>query len=96
MLFARRPEEPARTRPAGIDERQNGNCDDTAAVEIGFKAIKAELIWRRPWQTRLQAETANFQYIKGFHNPRHRHLALRGKALGPSSAKRPERVLGTA
>lgn len=27
-----------------------GNCYDTAAVEIFFKTIKAELIWRRSWK----------------------------------------------
>ena len=35
-----------------------GNCYDNAAVETFFKSIKAELIWRRPWETRRQAETA--------------------------------------
>ncbi len=45
-----------------------------------FKTIKAELIWRRPWGTRRQAETAIFQYINGFHNPRRRHSALGGKS----------------
>ena len=34
-----------------------------AAVETFFKTIKAELIWRRTWETRRQAETAIFQYI---------------------------------
>ncbi|MTJ04785.1 MAG: IS3 family transposase [Sediminimonas qiaohouensis] len=41
-----------------------------AAVETFFKTIKAELIWRRPWVTRRQAEMANFEYINGFYNPR--------------------------
>ena len=40
-----------------------GNCYDNAAVETFFKTIKAELIWRRSWETRRQAETAIFQYI---------------------------------
>ena len=45
-----------------------------------FKTIKAELIWRRPWETRRQAEAAIFQYINGFYNPRRRHSALGGKS----------------
>ena len=45
-----------------------------------FKTIKAELIWRRPWDTRRQTETAIFQYINGFYNPRRRHSALGGKS----------------
>ncbi|WP_353428793.1 IS3 family transposase [Paracoccus denitrificans] len=57
-----------------------GNCYDNAAVETFFKTIKAELIWRRTWETRRKAETAIFQYINGFYNPRRRHSALGGKS----------------
>ena len=35
-----------------------GNCYDNAAVETFFKTIKAEMIWRRSWETRRQAKTA--------------------------------------
>jgi putative transposase len=57
-----------------------GNCHDTGAVETFFKTITAELIWRRSWETRRQAETAIFQYINGFYNPRRRHSGLGGKS----------------
>ena len=69
-----------------------GNCYDRAmgaigsspmaraAVETFFKTNKAELIWRRSWETRRQAVTAIFQYINGFYNPRRRHSALGGKS----------------
>ncbi len=57
-----------------------GNCYDNAIVETFFKTIKAELIWRRTWQTRRQAEIAIFQYINGFYNPRRRHSTLGGKS----------------
>ena len=57
-----------------------GNCYDNAAVETFFKTIKAELIWRHTWETRRKAETAIFQYINGFYNPRRRHSALGGKS----------------
>ena len=57
-----------------------GNCHDNAAVETFFKTIRAELIWRRTWETRPHAETAIFQYINGFYNPRRRHSALGGKS----------------
>ena len=57
-----------------------GNCYDNAAVETFFKTIKAELIWRRTWEARRQAETAIFQYINGFYNPRRRHSTLGGKS----------------
>ncbi|MBL4929443.1 IS3 family transposase [Fuscibacter oryzae] len=57
-----------------------GNCYVNAAAETFFKTIKAELIWRRTWETRRQAETAIFQYINGFYNPRRRRSALGGKS----------------
>jgi transposase InsO family protein len=57
-----------------------GNCYDNAAVEAFFKTIKAELIWRRSWETRRQAEITTFQYINGFYNPRRRHSALGWKS----------------
>lgn len=43
-----------------------GNCYDNAAVETFFKTIKAELIWRRSWETRQQAGMAIFESINGF------------------------------
>jgi putative transposase len=49
---------------------------DNAVMEIFFKTIKAELIWRHSWQTRRAAEIAIFQYINGFYNPRRKHSAL--------------------
>ena len=57
-----------------------GICHDNAIVETFFKTIKAELLWRRTWETRRQAETSIFQYINGFYNPRRRHSALGGKS----------------
>jgi len=57
-----------------------GNCYDNAIVETFFKTMKAELLWRRTWDTRRQAETTIFQYINGFYNTRRRHSALGGKS----------------
>ena len=73
-----------------------GNCYDNAAVETFFKTIKAELIWRRSWETRRQAETAIFQYINGFYNPRRRHSALGGKSPLAFERQVPKRALGAA
>ena len=55
-----------------------GNCYDNAALETFFKSLKAEVLWRQNWPTRRQAETAIFQYINGFYNPRRRHSYLGG------------------
>ncbi|MEO3480740.1 IS3 family transposase, partial [Phaeobacter sp. CAU 1743] len=62
------------------DTPGKGNCYDNAAVETFFKTIKAELIWRHPWETRRKAEMAIFEYINGFYNPRRRHSALGWKS----------------
>jgi putative transposase len=63
-----------------------GNCYDNAVVETFFKTIKAELVWRRTWETRSQAEPIISQNINGFYNPRRRHSALGGK--GPRAFER--------
>jgi transposase InsO family protein len=57
-----------------------GNCYDNAAVETFFKSLKAELVWRRNWQTRREVEVALFEYINGFYNPRRKHSALGWKS----------------
>jgi len=49
-------------------------------VETFSKSIKPELIWRKRWDTRRQAEGAIFQYIDGFYKPRRRHSSLAGKS----------------
>jgi putative transposase len=59
-----------------VSMSRKGNCWDNAVSEAFFKTLKAELIWRQPWQTRRQAEAAIFQYINGFYNPRRRHSVL--------------------
>jgi putative transposase len=57
-----------------------GNCDINAVVETFFKTTQAELVWRRNWETRRQAETSIFQYINGVYNPRRGHSALGGNS----------------
>ena len=53
-----------------------GNCYDNVMVEIVFKTLKAELIWRTIFLSRSGAEIAIGYYIDGFSNPRRRHSAL--------------------
>ena len=53
-----------------------GNCYDNATVEIVFRTIKAELVWRTIYKTRIQAQTQIGDYIDAFYNPRRRHSAL--------------------
>ena len=51
-----------------------------ATVESFFKSLKAELVWRRNWQTRREVEVALFEYINGFYNPRRKHSAIGWKS----------------
>jgi putative transposase len=53
-----------------------GNCYDNAMVETVFRTIKAELVWRTIYKTRIQAQTQIGDYIDAFYNPRRRHSAL--------------------
>ena len=53
-----------------------GNCWDNAVVESFFASLKTELIYRRRFQTRQDAQTAIFEYIEGFYNQRRRHSTL--------------------
>jgi len=53
-----------------------GNCYDNAPVETFFKTLKAELVWRTRFGTRLEAEISIRNYINNFYNSRRRHSAL--------------------
>ena len=65
---------------AAVLRRENSPLDYFLILLTFFKTIKAELIWRRNWETRRQSETATFQYINGFSNPRRRHSTRGGKS----------------
>lgn len=64
-----------------------GNCYDNAAVEMFFKSLKAERLWRQNWPTRRQVTATIFQYINGFYNSRRRHSYLGGISLPVFEAK---------
>jgi putative transposase len=53
-----------------------GNCWDNAVVESFFASLKTELVYRRQFQRRQEAQTAIFAYIEGFYNRRRRHSTL--------------------
>ena len=52
-----------------------GNCWDNAVVESFFASLETELVYRRQFQSRQEAQTAIFAYIEGFYN-RRRHSTL--------------------
>ena len=55
--------------------RVPGNCFDNAMVETFFKTLKAELVWRTMFHSRIEAAIAIGRYIDGFY-PVRRHSAL--------------------
>ena len=69
-----------RQRGFKVAMRGKGYCYDNSAVESFFKSVKAELVWRRNWQTRREVEVALFECINGFYNPRRKHSALGWKS----------------
>jgi putative transposase len=53
-----------------------GNCWDNAVVESFVASLKTELVYRRQFQNRQEAQTAIFAYIEGCYNRRRRHSTL--------------------
>lgn len=66
-----------RCQQAGIrpSTGRTGTCFDNAITESFFASMECELIDRRTFRTRSEAERAVFAYIEGFYNPRRRHSA---------------------
>jgi putative transposase len=54
---------------------RTGTCFDNAITESFFASLECELIDRRTFRTRSEAERAVFGYIEGFYNTRRRHSA---------------------
>jgi transposase InsO family protein len=55
---------------------RSGNCYDNAYAESFFHSLKVELIHRRRFQTRRQAEEAIRTYIDDWYNPKRLHSGL--------------------
>ena len=55
---------------------RRGNCYDNAAMEAFWSTLKHELVYRRDFRTRAEANTAIFDYIESFYNRVRLHSAL--------------------
>lgn len=55
---------------------RKGNCYDNATMESFWSTLKLELVYRRAFQTRRQAQQAIFDYIETFYNRQRIHSAL--------------------
>ncbi|MBV9049258.1 MAG: IS3 family transposase [Solirubrobacterales bacterium] len=47
-----------------------------AVAETFFATLKKELVNRRSWPSRLELQSAVFEYIEAFYNRRRRHSTL--------------------
>jgi transposase InsO family protein len=55
---------------------RRGNCYDNAAMESFWSTLKFEMIYRRTFITRRQAEGEIFDYIETFYNRKRLHSSL--------------------
>jgi len=55
---------------------RKGNCYDNACIESFWSTLKLEMIYRREFATRRQAQAAIFDYIEIFYNRQRAHSAL--------------------
>lgn len=82
-----------RERAVKVSTGGEGSCNDDSTVESSFKSVKAEVIWRRDWQTRREVDVALLpshglqanhcratEYINGFYSPHRKHSALGWKS----------------
>ena len=53
-----------------------GDCYDNAMAESFFATLESELIARRSFHTRAEANRALFDFIEGWYNPHRRHSSL--------------------
>ena len=65
----------ARLELAGVTASAAGSAYDNAMAESFFGTIKNELIYRRSWPTRREADLAVFDYIHWYNRTR-RHSSL--------------------
>jgi putative transposase len=55
---------------------RQGNGYDNAAMESFWSTLKWELVFRRHFASRLQAQSEIFDYLEVFHNRQRSHSAL--------------------
>lgn len=63
-----------------VSMSRRGNCYDNAPTESFWSTLKQELIYRRRFATRLQAQQAIREYIEIFYNRIRKHSALGNKS----------------
>ena len=59
-----------------ISMGSRGDAYDNAVAETFFATLKKELVNRRTWPSRLELQSAVFEYIEAFYNRQRRHSTL--------------------
>ena len=55
---------------------RKGNCYDNASIESFWSTLKLELVYRRTFSSRAQAQSEIFDYVETFYNRQRSHSAL--------------------
>ena len=55
---------------------RKGDCWDNAVAESFFGTLKQEMLYRRELEPRAAVQTAIFEYLEAYYNPKRRHSTL--------------------
>ncbi|MGB0091190.1 MAG: IS3 family transposase [Solirubrobacteraceae bacterium] len=66
----------ARDAGIAVSMGSRGDAYDNAVAETFFAMLKKELVNRRTWPSRLELQSAVFEYIEAFYNRQRRHSTL--------------------
>ena len=66
----------AREAGIAVSMGSRGDVYDNAVAETFFATLKKELVNRRSWPSRLELQSAVFEYIEAFYNRQRRHSTL--------------------
>jgi transposase InsO family protein len=66
----------ARQAGIAVSMGSRGDAYDNAVAETFFATLKKELVNRRTWPSRLELQSAVFEYIEAFYNRQRRHSTL--------------------
>ena len=66
----------AREAGIAVSMGSRGDAYDNAVAETFFATLKKELVNRRTWPSRLELQSAVFEYLAAFYNRRRRHSTL--------------------
>jgi putative transposase len=66
----------ARQAGIAVSMGSRGDAYDNAVAETFFATLKKELVNRRSWHSRLELQSAVFEYVEAFYNRRRRHSTL--------------------